>query len=77
MNILQIAKAKNEKLQNTPSVKLAACQTDGKTILSNSGVIVPANEFQKFENGYVWVSGMWASMVAKSEAITVNRISLK
>lgn len=74
-NLLQIANEKKSKLQSLNSVKLTACQNDGVTVLSEVGVIVPVNELQKFENGYAYVSGLFAAQVSLREAFRLNKIT--
>jgi hypothetical protein len=73
-NLLEIAKQKKAKLESTASVKLTACQNEGKTVLSENGTIVPSNELQKIENGYAFVSGLFASQVSFREALRLNQI---
>lgn len=74
MNLLELAKAKKSKLESTVTVKLTACEKDGTVVLSEVGVIIPATEIQKFENGYAFVSGSFASQVSFSEALRLNKI---
>jgi len=74
-NLLQNANAKKTKLESLESVKLTACQNGDTTVLSQVGVIVPANELQKFENGYAYVSGLFASQVSCLEAFRLNKIT--
>ena len=74
-NLLDLAKAKKSKLESMSIVKLTACQNDGVVVLSEVGAIVPSNELQKFENGYAYVSGLFASQVSLREAFRLNNIT--
>ena len=76
MNLLAIARAKKTKLESMSTVKLAACQNDGITVISENGNLIPANELQKFENGYAYVTGLFASeMVGVLSACRQNKIT--
>lgn len=75
MNFLQILKAKETKLTETKSVKLTAfAGKDGEIILCKTGVIVPADEIQSFENGTVTVSGIFAKQTSKQEALATIKL---
>lgn len=74
MNLLQTAKQKNDNLLNAKSVKLSAVKNNEVVVLSESGVIVPIKEIQKFEDSHVWVSGLFAWSFAKTEAFRLNKI---
>lgn len=77
MNLLSIAKAKKTKLESMQSVKLAACQNGDWTTISENGKLIPKNELQKFENGYAFVSGLFASeMVGVMVACRQNNIKI-
>jgi hypothetical protein len=73
-NLLQIANEKKAKLQSTNSVKLTAHKNDSVVVLTEVGVIVPFNELQKFDKGYAYVSGLFASQVSLREALRLNKI---
>jgi hypothetical protein len=75
MNFLQILKAKETKLETTASVKLTAFSgKDGEIILCKTGVIVPSDEIQSFENGIVIVSGNFAKQTSKQEALATIKL---
>ena len=75
MNLLAIAKAKKTKLESMPTVKLAACQNGDWIAISHNGNLIPSNELQKFEKGYAYVSGLFASqMVGVMVACSQNNI---
>lgn len=74
MNLLEIAKNKRAKLESTKSVKLTASKNGETIVLSENGVIIPVNEVLGFENGYVLVSGLFASQVSFREALRLNKI---
>jgi len=75
-NLLNLATAKKSKLESMPTVKLAACQNDGLTVISENGKLIPANELQKFENGFAYVTGLFASeMVGVMSACRQNQIT--
>ena len=75
-NLLNLATAKKTKLESMSTVKLAACQNDGLTIISENGKLIPANELQKFENGFAYVTGLFASeMVGVMSACRQNQIT--
>jgi hypothetical protein len=77
MNLLSIAKAKKSKLESMTTVKLAACQNGDLTTISENGKLIPLNELQKFENGYAFVSGLFASeMVGVMVACRQNNIKI-
>lgn len=74
-NLLDLATAKKAKLESMPTVKLAACQNGEWTAISHNGNLIPADELQKFENGYAYVSGLFASkMVGVMVACRENQI---
>jgi len=76
MNLLANAAAKKTKLESMQSVKLAACQNGDWTTISENGKLIPLNELQKFENGYAFVSGLFASeMVGVMVACRQNKIA--
>lgn len=76
MNLLSNATAKKTKLEAMPTVKLAACQNEGMTVISENGNLIPANELQKFENGFAYVTGLFASeMVGVLSACRQNKIT--
>jgi len=76
MNLLANATGKKTKLEAMKSVKLAACQNDGMTVISENGTLIPLNELQKFENGFAFVSGLFASeMVGVLSACRQNKIT--
>jgi hypothetical protein len=76
MNLLANATAKKSKLESMKTVKLAACQNDGMTVISENGNLIPANELQKFENGFAYVTGLFASeMVGVLSACRQNKIT--
>lgn len=76
MNLLANATAKKSKLESMTTVKLAACQNDGMTVISENGNLIPANELQKFENGFAYVTGLFASeMVGVLSACRQNKIT--
>lgn len=76
MNLLANANAKKSKLEAMSTVKLAACQNDGMTVISENGNLIPANELQKFENGFAYVTGLFASeMVGVLSACRQNKIT--
>jgi hypothetical protein len=75
-NLLNLATAKKTKLESMSTVRLAACQNDGLTIISENGKLIPANELQKFENGFAYVTGLFASeMVGVMSACRQNQIT--
>lgn len=75
-NLLDLAKAKKSKLESMATVKLVACQNDGITVISENGTLIPSNELQKFENGFAYVSGLFASeMVGVLSACRQNNIT--
>ena len=75
-NLLEIATEKKAKLESTKSVKLAACQNNEMTVISENGKLIPSTELQKFENGYAYVSGLFASeMVGVMSACRQNKIT--
>ena len=74
MNLLANATAKKSKLESMKTVKLAACQNDGMTVISENGNLIPANELQKFENGFAYVTGLFASeMVGVLSAVVKTK----
>ena len=75
-NLLNLATAKKTKLESMSTVRLAACQNDGLTVISENGKLIPANELQKFENGFAYVTGLFASeMVGVMSACRQNQIT--
>lgn len=75
-NLLQIANEKKSKLESMTTVKLAACQNEGMTVISENGKLIPSNELQKFENGFAYVTGLFASeMVGVLSACRQNKIT--
>lgn len=74
--LLQIATDKKVKLESMPTVKLAAVQNDGITVISENGNLINSSELQKFENGFAYVSGLFASeMVGVMSACRQNKIT--
>jgi hypothetical protein len=74
-NLLNLANAKKAKLESMPTVQLAACQNNGMTVISENGKLIPSTELQKFENGFAFVSGLFASeMVGVMVACRQNNI---
>ena len=77
MNLLANAAAKKSKLESMTTVKLAACQNNGMTVISENGNLIAVNELQKFENGFAFVSGLFASkMVGVMVACRQNNIKI-
>ena len=75
-NLLNLATAKKAKLESMSTVKLAACQNGEMTVISENGKLIPANELQKFENGFAYVTGLFASeMVGVMSACRQNQIT--
>jgi hypothetical protein len=75
-NLLNLATAKKTKLESMSTVKLAACQNGEMTVISENGKLIPANELQKFENGFAYVTGLFASeMVGVMSACRQNQIT--
>jgi hypothetical protein len=75
MNLLQKFQAREKALIESKSVKLMAVEfNDNKIALTSSGMIVPENEIQKFENGFIWVSGVFAAKFDKLEAYRLNQL---
>lgn len=75
-NLLELAKAKKTKLESMPTVKLIACQKDGMTVISENGNLINENELQKFENGFAYVTGLFASqMVGVMVACRQNNLT--
>lgn len=75
-NLLDLANAKKSKLESMSTVKLAACQNGDLTAISYNGNLIPSTELQKFENGYAYVSGLFASeMVGVMVACRENNIT--
>lgn len=76
MNLLANSTAKKAKLESMPTVKLAACQNGGMTVISENGKLIPSNELQKFENGFAYVTGLFASeMVGVMSSCRQNKIT--
>jgi hypothetical protein len=75
-NLLNLANAKKAKLESMPTVQLAACQNNGMTVVSENGKLIPSIELQKFENGFAFVSGLFASeIVGVMSACRQNKIT--
>lgn len=75
-NLLNLATAKKTKLESMSTVKLAACKNGEMTVISENGKLIPSNELQKFENGFAFVSGLFASeMVGVMIACRQNKIT--
>lgn len=76
-SLLNLATAKKAKLESMPTVKLDACKSlDGIVVISHNGNVIPSNELQKFENGFAYVTGLFASeMVGVMVACRQNKIT--
>lgn len=72
-NLLEIAKEKKAKLEAAKLVKLGATKNNDSIVLIENGTVVPANEVLGFENGYVLVSGLFASQTSFKEALRLNK----